>query len=177
MEGCQQDYLDYETGEITHAVICLRSERRDEVEDREPKIEKRKKKKFQVPQSYIKDPEARKKRNGSRICQKKLHVDRIEERVIHGTQNVSPIVFMLPTLLLFPAWTSIFCVICEACIHMLSHKRNKMRKYETQYKSPLHLISSEFCGYCRSHRWKEKIKQIQDKRSMRRGLTRAKVAV
>lgn len=117
----EESYLDNETGEIRHAVICLRSERREEDEDTEPKIQRIKKKKFQIPMSYIKDP--RKSENVPRICQKKLHVDRIEERVIHGTQNVSPIVFMLPTLLIFPAWTSIFCVICEACIHMLSHKR------------------------------------------------------
>jgi len=131
-----EDFLDNETGETRQIVICLRSERLfTNAETGEPEIEKnntpRKKSSFQVPKSLLED-RLRVVRQSQRcdeimdvscIKERKLEINCIERNMVCGTQNVSPVVFMLPTLLFFPAWASILCVICEAAIHIWSHKR------------------------------------------------------
>lgn len=139
--NCVQDFLDNETGEICQMVICLRSERLfTNAETGEPEIEKRiqrKKTSFQVPKSLQENLLGMVKQSQScddfmdisDFKERKLETNCIERNMVCGTQNVSPVVFLVPTLLFFPAWASILCVICEAAIHIWSHKRYGFGSY------------------------------------------------
>jgi hypothetical protein len=94
---------------------------------------------------------------------------RIEQKFLNNI-HISPVVFLLPTLFLFPfpAWFIVFSILIELCLHMWTHKTNKYSKDSClRYQSPLHILSSQFCALCRSKRNMQRISQLQDARALK----------
>ncbi|XP_049776739.1 uncharacterized protein LOC126171192 [Schistocerca cancellata] len=148
----------------------------------------RRKKPFQIPRSALlqDEDEPDVKRSGplvpaapsvpTGIVLKRQKSCIIEEHVGRASQNMNPAVFLLPTLFLFPAWASIFCIILELCIHMWAHRKNWERSelvgagtspLPALYRSPLNTITSEFCAYCQSDKLMATIGKLQDERKTR----------
>jgi hypothetical protein len=94
----------------------------------------------------------------------------IEQKFLNDPYNISPIVFLLPTLFLFPfpAWLTVFSILIELCLHMWTHKTNKHYKgSHLRYRSPLHVLTSHFCALCKSKRNMQKIGRLQDARALK----------
>ncbi|PNF41050.1 hypothetical protein B7P43_G07675 [Cryptotermes secundus] len=94
----------------------------------------------------------------------------IEQKFLNDTYNISPVVLLLPTLFLFPspAWLTVFSIFIELCLHMWTHKTNKYCKdSRLRYRSPLHVLSSQFCALCKSRRNAQKISRLQDARALK----------
>ncbi|KAF5279081.1 hypothetical protein FQA39_LY05759 [Lamprigera yunnana] len=69
------------------------------------------------------------------------------------------------TLFLNPVFVACLCIL-EGCLHVWSHKKNKISiKKGIYYQSPFHVFVCEFCGVCREEHSKKKITDIQDKRN------------
>ena len=93
----------------------------------------------------------------------------IEQKFLNDTYKFSPIIFLLPTIFLFPfpAWLTVFSIIIELCLHMWTHKTNKYYKgSHLRYRSPLHVLTSQFCALCKSKRNMKKISRLQDARAL-----------
>lgn len=148
----------------------------------------RRKKPFQIPRSALlqDEDEQEVKRSGPLVPStpsasngevfKRQKSCKLQEHVGRASQNMNPAVFLLPTLFLFPAWASIFCIILELCIHMWAHRKNwehgelataAAGPLPTLYRSPLNTITSEFCAYCQSDKLMATIGKLQDERKTR----------
>lgn len=112
--------FDEETGEVDQTVICLKStsltcnDWRTSPTPSHTSVRNG----FRVPSSFY---ESRSKQNAVHV-QRELNINGVDLTVLN-TQNLSPIALILPTLFLFPAWAAIMCALCEASIHIWSHKR------------------------------------------------------
>lgn len=108
---------------------------------------------FKVPSAYINKT---KKRYNSRHAR-------------CTTRDMSPaLLFLLPTLFVYPGVTSIIVAILEVVIHTWAHRINKkLTNKNVYYRSPMHIIASEFCAKCRDIKSMDKIEQLQDKRTLR----------
>lgn len=86
-----------------------------------------------------------------------------------STRDMSPaLLFLLPTLFVYPGITSIIIAILEVIIHTWAHRANKrLANKNVYYKSPMHIIASEFCAKCRDIKTMDKIEKLQDKRTHR----------
>ena len=155
-----------ETGEVEQALVSsVNSERR---------------KTFQVPKNALaKYPQMT--MNSNLIALAEIFSDEnyerkyccrasLEKKFLHDTHNISPIVFLLPTFFLFPfpAWLTVISIIIELCLHMCAHKINKdCKDPQLMYKSPLHILTSQFCAFCKSTRYMKKIGELQDARALK----------
>lgn len=81
--------------------------------------------------------------------------------------DISPIVlFLLPTLFVYPALTLILAVI-EISIHMWAHRKNKtLNNPKYYFRSPLHSCVSVYCARCKEDNYMSTIGKLQDKRTM-----------
>lgn len=85
------------------------------------------------------------------------------------TRDLSPaILLLLPTLFVYPGLTTIIVAFLEVVIHMWAHKKNKtLTNKNIYYKSPMHIVASEFCAKCRDERTMDKVGKLQDRRAHR----------
>lgn len=73
--------------------------------------------------------------------------------------------FLIPSLFLFFRITALVLMFCELALHIWAHRMNSRNKDATIfYRSPLHLITSQFCAKCLSQVGMAKLGLIQDKR-------------
>lgn len=86
-----------------------------------------------------------------------------------STQNMSQLlIFLLPTLFVYSGISVIAIAVLEVSIHIWAHKKNKNLANEgVYYKSPLHVLCSEFCAKCRDEKYMMKIGKLQDERTHR----------
>lgn len=53
----------------------------------------------------------------------------------------------------------------EVALHLWSHKNNQRNTNKMiYYRSPLHVITSQFCAVCRQEREMEQVSKLQDRR-------------
>lgn len=85
------------------------------------------------------------------------------------TRDMSPaLLFLLPTLFFYPGLATLIIALLEVTIHMWAHKKNKtLTNKSVYYKSPMHIVASEFCAKCRDERTMDKVGKLQDKRAHR----------
>ncbi|KAK7862027.1 hypothetical protein R5R35_002164 [Gryllus longicercus] len=133
-----------------------------------------KKKPFQIPKSILTKEIGDIKFDQSFVgapkapVSKMSHINCLQHKMACSA-NMSPILFMLPTVFLFPAWASVLLIVFELICHAYVHKKNKLlpRTSKLVYRSPLHLITSVFCAYCQSDKLMIKIGKMQDERLLR----------
>ncbi|XP_067012219.1 uncharacterized protein [Anabrus simplex] len=161
--------FDRETGEevLSLQPVPPPQERPRDAETGEPHMEQLtlKKKPFQIPRSALQFQPNTHLALYSPSYNTSSHTNCLERKVECVSQNVSPIVFLLPTVFLFPGWASLLLIVFELVSHTWAHKKNKLQGDSRMlYRSPLHLITSEFCAYCRSDKLMVKIGKLQDQR-------------
>lgn len=124
--------LDSETGEKENECLCMKG---TNAETGEPEI---KKTIFQIPKKYFQQYG---ENHGNRvkffgepkkIIFKKARYEfyrknKYSSKVfrissVFYKKNLRPFVFVLPTLM-FPGWATVLWLLCEACMHIWSHKR------------------------------------------------------
>ncbi|XP_048006253.1 uncharacterized protein LOC125241701 [Leguminivora glycinivorella] len=94
----------------------------------------------------------------------------LKENIIRGSNVFSPRLLLIPMAAVWPALLVMFLMIAEVFIHICCHKQNKSLKDPSlYYRSPLHMLTSIFCGECRESEMSSKIGQMQDQRRFRYG--------
>ncbi|XP_045784146.1 uncharacterized protein LOC123880200 [Maniola jurtina] len=90
----------------------------------------------------------------------------LKEKIITGANTTSPrMLLLIPTLMIFPSVVCVILMLLEIFLHIRCHKKNKnLKDTNLYYRSPFHVITSTFCGWCRECDMASKIGQIQDKR-------------
>lgn len=85
------------------------------------------------------------------------------------TRDLSPaLLVLLPTLFVWPGLATVAIAVLEVTIHMWAHRKNrKLAHSRVYYRSPMHIVASEFCALCRDQTASDKITQLQDKRAHR----------
>lgn len=183
----QGEMLDHETGEPFQInlpsqpiYICRTNEETGEVEQAPiSSVNNERRKTFQVPKDVL--AKYHQTMNSKLLALEEIFSDNnlqpqyccpasIEEKFLHDTHNISPIVFLLPTFFVFPfpAWFTVISIIIELCLHMWAHKINKdCKDPHLMYKSPLHILTSQFCAFCKSTRYMKKIGELQDARALK----------
>ncbi|XP_030242534.1 uncharacterized protein LOC108650908 isoform X2 [Drosophila navojoa] len=81
-----------------------------------------------------------------------IKMDGVSSNIILGYErNNSFLLFLIPTLF---SWNMILwglLSILEIGLHMMSHYKNSLTMQKTLYfRSPLHVLSSQFCAICRN---------------------------
>ncbi|XP_023937965.1 uncharacterized protein LOC112045845 [Bicyclus anynana] len=90
----------------------------------------------------------------------------LKEKIITGANTTSPrMLLVIPTLLIFHSFVCVILMLLEIFLHIRCHKKNKnLKDPNLYYRSPFHVITATFCGWCRECDMASKIGQIQDKR-------------
>lgn len=131
--------------------------------------------KFHIPKEYLKvDKKDKQKAKYNEIqeafpiCDREKYYS-LNENIILGQNTMSHrLLLLLPVLLVFPKLPTVLIAIFEIIIHMWCHKKNKqLSDPGLYYRSPLHIVTSEYCAYCTSQKQMDKISKIQDKRKYR----------
>lgn len=93
------------------------------------------------------------------------HPSQSQKREITLGYKTTHRLFLVPSLFLFFKFTALVLLFCELLLHIWAHKKNS-RNLNTSifYRSPLHLISSQFCATCKHDAYMIKLCAIQDKR-------------
>lgn len=185
------EMLDRETGEPVqnwsnqHAqTTCMTNAETGEVEQTpSSNIHSDRRRPFQVPKKALHNYQMKHRTdhnnkmlelvnifNDSKTTSEYYYAVGIERKFLNDTCNISPLVLLLPTLFLFPspAWLTVFSILIELCLHMWTHKTNKYCKdTRLRYRSPLHVLSSQFCALCKTRRNTQKISRLQDARALK----------
>lgn len=100
-----------------------------------------------------------------RVSKNKKFED-LKEKIRTGANTTSPrMLLLIPTLMIFSGLICVVLMSLEIFLHIRCHKKNKnLKNTNIYYRSPFHVITSTFCGWCRECDMASKIGQIQDKR-------------
>lgn len=174
------EMLDRETGEPVqnwsnqHAqTTCMTNAETGEVEQTpSSNIHSDRRRPFQVPKKALHSYQMKHQADLSNKTLELVNIfnDSKTTSEYYNTCNISPLILLLPTLFLFPspAWLTVFCILIELCLHMWTHKTNKYCKdSRLRYRSPLHVLTSQFCALCKSRRNMQKISRLQDARALK----------
>lgn len=73
--------------------------------------------------------------------------------------------FLIPSLFFFFRITALVLLLCELILHIWAHRMNTRNTNDRIfYRSPLHLITGQFCAHCTSDVGMMKLGKIQDRR-------------
>ena len=106
---------------------------------------------------------------------KRVHIQShyMTKKVIPANFPINSIIalLLLSIILLLAPTLSLPLSLVETMLHFWSHKKNKKLEQLNQntvyYESPLHVITSEFCGYCQFENATHTIGRLQDKKNKR----------
>lgn len=98
----------------------------------------------------------------------------LKENILAGSNTTSPrMLLIITTCLGFSSFICVILMLLETFLHIRCHKKNKkLTDPNLYYRSPFHVITSNFCGVCRETEMASKIVQMQDKRRFRYGYLR-----
>lgn len=69
---------------------------------------------------------------------------------------------LIPTLFCFSIGLCFILLLIEGFLHCWAHKKNLLTTSKIYYfRSPLHLLTSQFCAICRSENEMKKIENFQ----------------
>jgi len=105
--------------------------------------------------------------NDSFTLSKKEQVITLQEEIILGCNKTSHRLFLIvPSLFFFTRVVAVFAVLIELSMHVWAHKtNNKNLNPNIYYRSPLHIITSQFCIVCRHESSMDQVIKLQDQRN------------
>ncbi|XP_016965573.1 uncharacterized protein LOC108034879 isoform X1 [Drosophila biarmipes] len=78
-------------------------------------------------------------------------MDGVSSNIILGYNRNQYLLFLVPTLFCFNFVIGATLAIIEIFLHMMSHHKNSLTMQNGLYfRSPLHVLSSQFCAICRT---------------------------
>ncbi|XP_059615571.1 uncharacterized protein LOC132261064 [Phlebotomus argentipes] len=163
---------DLETGEIETHIVPQTPDLFDQ-ETGELNAIAFRKTKFNIPKAYLRQYEEEEPSRCSDVytLSNKERVMHLKEEIILGYNKTSHRMFLIPSLFLFFRLTAIFIITVETLLHIWAHRRNSRNTNPCiYYRSPLHVVSSQFCAICRSESSMKRVKKIQDERTRIRRL-------
>ncbi|XP_063701717.1 uncharacterized protein LOC134831825 [Culicoides brevitarsis] len=125
---------------------------------------------FQVPKSCLE--ETKKHGRKSSISNKRTYsvankkdIINLKEAIILGYNKTSHRMFFIPSLFMFPQLSAAILIVTEILLHIWAHRRNSKNTNDCiYYRSPLHALTSQFCGRCRQTMIQETVSELHDKR-------------
>ncbi|XP_001354023.2 uncharacterized protein [Drosophila pseudoobscura] len=79
------------------------------------------------------------------------HMDGVSSNIILGYERQHYLLFLVPTLFCYNFFIGALMALIEIFLHMMSHHKNGLTMQKTLYfRSPLHVLSSQFCAICRT---------------------------
>lgn len=138
---------------------------------------RREKSKFTIPKQYLRSGEVlpssshRRKQccvakvNSSYPLASREKMMHLKEEIILGYNKTSYLLLLIPPLFIMPKLAIVLILLSEVLLHRWAHKKNaNNRSPDIYYRSPLHVMSNQFCGVCRHERQMDRIVQLHDKR-------------
>lgn len=121
---------------------------------------------FHVPRSYLSDdPNHSQTSQNQRRRRQNRGIPRRDQCEVTLGYKPTHKLFLIPSLFFFFKITALVLLFCELVLHIWAHRMNYRNKDSLMfYRSPLHLISSQFCAHCTSEVRMIKLGRIQDKR-------------
>lgn len=154
-----QQSTDAETGEWNQGTVCFDQETGEMFDYRFLANPPGQNHDVPVPEAYRR--QQRNEAYNKRWSPRKSCV----QREITLGYNPTHKLFLIPSLFLFFRVTALVLLFCELVLHIWAHRVNSSNKDETIfYRSPLHLITSQFCAKCTSQVEMKKLSLIQDRR-------------
>ncbi|XP_039965617.1 uncharacterized protein LOC126761703 [Bactrocera neohumeralis] len=91
-----------------------------------------------------------------------IKMDGVRNDIILGYQNQTYQLFLIPTLFCCSLGLFFIMLLCESILHCWAHKKNSLNISKIYYfRSPLHLVTSQFCTVCRRENEMKKIEIFQ----------------
>ncbi|XP_068141883.1 uncharacterized protein [Drosophila tropicalis] len=80
-----------------------------------------------------------------------IKMDGVHSNIILGYERQHPyLLFLVPTLFIYNFFIGATLAVLEIALHMMSHHKNTLTMQKDLYfRSPLHVLSSQFCATCR----------------------------
>ncbi|KAH8345727.1 hypothetical protein KR067_002399, partial [Drosophila pandora] len=79
------------------------------------------------------------------------HMDGVNSNIILGYKRYEYLLFLVPTLFCYNFVIGATLAVIEIFLHMMSHHKNSLTMQKGLYfRSPLHVLSSQFCAICRT---------------------------
>uniref|UniRef100_A0A0K8TN03 Putative conserved plasma membrane protein n=1 Tax=Tabanus bromius TaxID=304241 RepID=A0A0K8TN03_TABBR len=136
------------------------------------------KRKFNIPKQYLESATRRTyKQKKPLSCKEtftltdKDKVIHLKEEIILGYNKTSHRMFLLPSLFFFNRFAVIILAVCEIAMHIWAHRKNSRNTNpDIYYRSPVHILTSQFCAICRSEFEKDHINKIQSRRHLHANL-------
>ncbi|KAL9692773.1 hypothetical protein quinque_000224 [Culex quinquefasciatus] len=142
---------------------------------------RRERSKFSIPKQYLRSGEVLPSSSGHQYrrkpacCVAKVNASyplasrekmmHLKEEIILGYNKTSYLLLLIPPLFVMPKLAIILILLSEVLLHRWAHAKNdRNRSPDIYYRSPLHIVSIQFCGMCRHERQMDRIVQLQDKR-------------
>lgn len=89
----------------------------------------------------------------------------IAQEIILGCNKTSHRLFLIPTIFMCFRFYAVAMAFVEIFLHVWAHKKNARNTNEhIYYRSPLHIITSQFCASCLHKRQMDKVSKLQEKR-------------
>ncbi|KAH8305719.1 hypothetical protein KR059_008139, partial [Drosophila kikkawai] len=78
-------------------------------------------------------------------------MDGVSSNIILGYKRNEYLLFLVPTLFCYNFFIGALLAVIEIFLHMMSHHKNSLTMQKGLYfRSPLHVLSSQFCAVCRT---------------------------
>nr|XP_014089484.1 uncharacterized protein LOC106617042 [Bactrocera oleae]XP_014089485.1 uncharacterized protein LOC106617042 [Bactrocera oleae]XP_014089486.1 uncharacterized protein LOC106617042 [Bactrocera oleae]XP_014089487.1 uncharacterized protein LOC106617042 [Bactrocera oleae]XP_014089488.1 uncharacterized protein LOC106617042 [Bactrocera oleae]XP_036215035.1 uncharacterized protein LOC106617042 [Bactrocera oleae] len=91
-----------------------------------------------------------------------IKMDGVRNDIIFGYQKETYKILLIPTLFCFSIGLCFILLLIEGFLHCWAHKKNLLTTSKIYYfRSPLHLLTSQFCAICRSENEMKKIENFQ----------------
>lgn len=176
-QQCQSTEIDMETGESDTNIATI------------PTVRKRT---FVIPKKLIQTPKSQKRKLrcmdniDNYTLFKKEEVINLQEvsfqihswffwyciilslfskEIILGSNVTSHRLFLLPTMFVCFRLYAALMAFVEIFLHVWAHKKNSRNTdANVYYRSPLHIITSQFCATCLHEKQMDKVSKLQEKR-------------
>uniref|UniRef100_A0A182K9B2 Uncharacterized protein n=1 Tax=Anopheles christyi TaxID=43041 RepID=A0A182K9B2_9DIPT len=156
-------YLDKETGEVSS-------------EPTEPAGSRRRRTKFHIPKQYLRNqcgiigrrpptaPAAPSVSCALMACKQKM-IPMVKEEITVGYNSTAHLLFLLPLLFMTPKLFALVISFVEVMLHMWAHRKNSTNgNPDVYYRSPMHVVTRQFCEICRHERLMGRVGKLQDVR-------------
>ncbi|XP_058126484.1 uncharacterized protein LOC131281915 [Anopheles ziemanni] len=156
-------YLDKETGEVSSYPA-------------EPTIlSHRRRSKFLVPKQYLRNQSgivARRPASATigcaaaitNACKQKM-IPMTKEEITVGYNSAAHLLYLLPLLFMTPKLFALVISFVEMILHVWAHRKTGTNgNPSVYYRSPMHVVTRNFCEICRHERLMGRVGKLQDVR-------------
>lgn len=82
-----------------------------------------------------------------------------------GYNKTSHRLFLIPSLFICFRLCAPLMAVIEICLHVWAHKKNaRNTNANIYYRSPLHIMTSQFCAVCRNRSEMDQVSKLHVKR-------------